>query len=175
MSKWGELLATLKDPLRSGSFAFTSGELQAPISSTVFKDSVLVALSADSLNSTFSFRLSDFRNPLYDLLLSKEITERYANGEISLQCGVEKDHLITHISHLVLNGRTFDGDALRDAERFVAGSFEYFLLGVLNGAEILESGTGKTDRIAGRISRFVINNGTLVVDIAASSAPQAAQ
>jgi len=168
-TKWGELLATLRDSSRVGSFVFTSGELQALLSTTVFKDSVLVDLSGEILNSTFAVRLRDFENPLYDLLLSREITERYANGEVSLQCGIEKGHLITHISHLVLNGRTFDGDALRDAERFVAGSLEYFLQGILQGSEGLNNGAAKGAPIAGRITQAGISNGTLVVDIGALS------
>jgi hypothetical protein len=159
-------LSDLREVLRSaggqGSFSFTGPELQALGSDAAFGGRVALDTKGDTLSVAFSFALSDFNNPAFDLLLTKELAGRFFNGSAVVNLGVSSGSLQVRFRELSLNGNTMRGDVLDEAGGFVQGAIESFILSLAKGSD------GSSDNQpggSGRITGASVTDGTLRLDI----------
>jgi|GEM_PF-2282056 len=161
-----EKLSDLREVLRSaggqGSFSFTGSELQALASDATFGGKVALDAKGDALSILFSFALSDFNNPAFDLLLTKELAGRFFNGSAVASLGVANNSLQVRFRELSLNGNAIGGEALEQAGGFVQGAIESFILSLAGDSDeardVQKGGSG-------RITGASVTDGTLRLDI----------
>jgi hypothetical protein len=159
-------LADLREVLGSkegqGGFSFSGPELQAIAQNAVFGNKVALDAQGDALHATFSFPLSAFNNPAFDLLLSKALTNRFFNGSAVAKLGVADGGLSVTFQQLTLNGKSLGGDALTQAGWFVSGALESFVLGLAGESKT----SGNTAQGAsGRIRNAGVSDGVLRLEI----------
>jgi hypothetical protein len=160
--KFSDLREVLASPGGSGSFSFSGSELQALTLGDEIGKKISLDAREDALHASFSFSLSDFQNPAFDLLLSKELTQRFFNGSAVARLGATEGHLEVKFDELILNGRSLEGDALSQAGWFVGGAIESFLMSLV-GAN--SSADTKEEGGSGRIAKAGVSGGVLRIDI----------
>jgi hypothetical protein len=160
--KLSDLREVLASPQGSGSFSFSGTELQALALSDGIGQRVSLETKGDTLHATFSFSLADFHNPAFDLLLSKDLTQRFFNGSAVAKLAVTDGHLEVKFDELVLNGKSLAGEALSQAGWFVGGAIESSL-GSLAAANANEESAEQGS--SGRITNAGINDGVVRLDI----------
>lgn len=162
--KFSDLREVLASPENSGSFSFSGPELQALTLGGVVGQRVFLNTKDGTLLATFSFSLADFQNPAFDLLLSKELTQRFFNGSAVAKLGVTEGHLEVKFDELILNGKSLEGDALSQAGWFVGGAIESYLVsfGSANA-----QGDSREQSIPGRITQAGVSDGVLRLDVGA--------
>ncbi len=160
--KAADLWEVLGSPGGSGSFSFSGPELQALCSSDLLGKRVSLSIKDDAVHATFSFALADFRNPALDLILSKDLTQRFFNGSAVARLGVQEGHLKITFDELSLNGKSLEGDFLSQAGWFVGGAVESALL---SSSRASKGGDSSHQESSGRIANAAISEGVLRLDI----------
>jgi hypothetical protein len=160
--KFSDLQEVLTSPAGSGGFSFSGPELQALTLRDVLAKRVFVDIKNDTLLATFSFSLSEFQNPVLDLMLSKDLTQRFFNGSAVAKLAATDGHLGVKFEELVLNGKSLEGDALSQAGWFVGGAIESALLS-LPAANAQKDSAKQSG--SGRITKAAIADGMLRLEI----------
>ncbi len=162
--KFSDLREVLASPENTGSFSFSGPELQALALGDLVGQRVVLDTKGDTLLATFSFALADFQNPAIDLLLSKNLAQRFFNGSAVAKLGVTEGHLEVKFDELILNGKSLEGDALSQAGWFVGGAIESYLVSF--GAASAK-GDSPERSSSGRITNAGVSDGVLRLDVGA--------
>jgi hypothetical protein len=161
-AKLSDLREVLKSKEGSGTFTFSGPELQAIAQNPDFGNRVFLDAKEDALYATFSFALADFENPVFDLLLSKELAQRFFNGSGIAKLGVVDGNLDVKFEELNLNGKSLEGEALAQAGWFVRGALESFILSLAGET----ASAGASDQPGpSRITNAGVRDGVLRLDI----------